>query len=70
MIVFRWILAVLTGLLMTGGLVSFVAYMITGDDSWNTLARRFGRWVWAACLFWFNVEIWGRVLWTLFHWNS
>ena len=31
-------------------------------------ARIFRRWMVTALLLWFNVEVWGRVVWTLIHW--
>ena len=68
MTVLRWIIGVLTALLATGAILTFVGYMLEGDDRWLVYARNFRRWVWSACLFWFNCEIWGRVIWTLVHW--
>ena len=68
MTVFRWIIGVLTALLASGAVLGFVLFLLQDRNDWIVLARRFRRWTWAACLFWFNVEIWGRVIWTLFHW--
>lgn len=66
--VLRWIIGVVTALFASGAILCFVGYMLEGDDRWLMYARRFRQWVWTAGLFWFNSEIWGRVLWTLTHW--
>ena len=29
---------------------------------------RLSRWATIAILFWFNVEVWGRVVWTIITW--
>ena len=68
MIVFRWIIGVLTLLVAAGGLISFVIFIVGDTPEWLELARRFRRWTFAAVLFWFNVEVWGSVLGTLIHW--
>ena len=68
MIIFRWIIGVLSGLLASGAVLSFVIFMARDDEQWIVLARRFRRWTTTAVLFWFNVEVWGRVAWTLIHW--
>ena len=31
-------------------------------------ARSLRRGTYLACLTWFNVEVWGRVIWTIIHW--
>ena len=70
MTIFRWIMGVwVVGL---GGLsvICFVIYMSAGIDLWFARARKFRRLAWAAALFWFNLEIWGRVLWIIIHWSS
>lgn len=68
MIVFRWIMGIITGLLASGAAGSMLIYMLNGDDRLGELSRRLGRLLGAAALFWFNLEIWGRVIWTLIHW--
>jgi hypothetical protein len=35
---------------------------------WIERARSFRRGAYMALLFWFNVEVWGRVIWTIIHW--
>ena len=51
-------------------LVSFVLGVVSGSDVWFARARRFRHWIWLTGLFWFNVEIWGSVAWTLWHWKG
>lgn len=68
MIVVRWILGVVWVLLAGGAGIIFVLYIASGSDHWGGLAKRLGRLVWALSLFWFNTEIWGRVVYTLVHW--
>ena len=68
--IFRWIIGGLAALLACGSLLCFVVFMTTGIDLWAERARNLRRVTSAALLFWFNVEIWGRVLWTIIHWNG
>ncbi|MFZ2651369.1 MAG: hypothetical protein WA210_14800 [Burkholderiaceae bacterium] len=70
MTVFRWIMLVITGGLVTGMVASFVLFIVVDAEVWIERARTLRRLAFAAGLFWFNVEIWGRVLWTLTHWGS
>jgi hypothetical protein len=35
---------------------------------WLERARTFRRGTYLACLLWFNVEVWGRVILTIIHW--
>jgi len=68
MTIFRWIIGIFTLLLAAGGLLAFVIFVLSGTEEWLDLARRFRRWVFAAVLFWFNIEIWGSILRTFIHW--
>jgi hypothetical protein len=68
MTIFRWIIGIFTLLLAAGGLLAFVIFVLSGTEEWLDLARRFRRWVFAAVLFWFNIEIWGSILRALIHW--
>ena len=68
MTVFRWIMGVLAGGLVSVALLCLMVYVSAGIDLWADRARKFGRLAWAVVLFWFNIEIWGRVVWTLVHW--
>jgi hypothetical protein len=68
MTVFRWIIGVL-GLGLVGlSVLSFVLFMIQDAESWIERARQFRRLATVVLLFWFNVEIWGRVIYTLVTW--
>ena len=66
MTIVRWVMGVFSLLLASGGALAFVVYIARGEDEWLELARKFRRWVSAALLFWFNIEIWGRVVRGLF----
>ncbi|MEP7101401.1 MAG: hypothetical protein ABI781_12885 [Burkholderiales bacterium] len=68
MTVFRWIIGVITALLASGCALSFVLFMALDINVWLERARTLRRGTYLACLFWFNVEIWGRVIWTIIHW--
>jgi hypothetical protein len=68
MTVFRWIIGVLSALLAAGSLLSFVMFMALDINVWIERARTLRRGTYMALLFWFNVEVWGRVIWTLIHW--
>ena len=68
MTIFRWIIGIFTLLLAAGGLLAFVIFVLSGTEEWLDVARRFRRWVFAAVLFWFNIEIWGSILRALIHW--
>jgi hypothetical protein len=68
MTVFRWIIGVLSALLVGGSVLSFVLFMALDINVWIERARSLRRGAYMALLFWFNVEVWGRVVWTLIHW--
>jgi hypothetical protein len=68
MTVFRWIMGGIVGLLGAGALLSLVIFISSGIDLWADRARKLRRVAWAGALFWFNLEIWGRVVYTLVHW--
>ncbi|MCE9659561.1 MAG: hypothetical protein K8R60_13440 [Burkholderiales bacterium] len=70
MIVFRWILGVLGAFFAIGATVGFVLFIAFDSKIWLDRARRFRHWVWLIGLFWFNVEVWGRVAWTIWHWGK
>ena len=69
MTVFRWIVGVLGALFAVAGLISFVLSLAPGATGWLQRARRFRHWIWLLLLLWFNVEVWGRVVYTLIHWS-
>jgi hypothetical protein len=68
MTVFRWIIGVIAALMAMGSVVCFVLFISLDIDAWIQRARSFRRGTYLACLTWFNVEVWGRVLWTIIHW--
>ncbi len=68
MTVFRWIMLVITSALFAGAVASFVLFIMVDVEVWIERARALRRLTFAAGLFWFNVEIWGRVIWTLVTW--
>jgi len=68
MTVFRWIIGVLSALLALGATLSFVIFILQDQEQWIERARVFRRWTTTALLFWFNIEVWGRVIWTIVHW--
>ena len=68
MTVFRWIIGVLSGLLAAGSVLSLVLFLAFDIQLWLERARTLRRGTYMAALLWFNVEVWGRVVWTLIHW--
>ncbi len=70
MTVFRWIIGVLSAVLATGSLLSFVLFIAFDIDVWLQRARSLRRGVYMGLLLWFNVEVWGRVIGTLVHWSG
>jgi hypothetical protein len=68
MTIFRWIIGVAAVLLALGSALSFVVFILADVDLWLKRARSLRRLTSAVLLFWFNVEIWGRVLTVLIHW--
>ncbi len=69
MTVFRWIMLFITGTLLAGSVVSFGLFIALDVEVWIERARWLRRQLFAVALFWFNVEIWGRVIWTIVTWN-
>jgi hypothetical protein len=65
--IFRWIIGVLAALLAAGSLLSFALFIAFDIELWLKRARTLRHGVYMALLLWFNVEVWGRVLWTLIH---
>ena len=66
--IFRWIIGALAALLAAGSLLSFVIFIAFDINVWIERAHTLRRGVYMALLLWFNVEVWGRVGWTLIHW--
>ena len=70
MLIFRWIMGVLGGLFAAGWLFTFLMYVLRDDDRFAELGKRLRHFTILIALFWFNFEIWGRVVWTIVTWNS
>ena len=68
MTVFRWFIGVFTAIVAAGALLSFLIFILADVRVWIERARRFRHWTWLAMLLWFNVEVWGRVVYTIIHW--
>ncbi len=69
MTIFRWIMGVLLALFAAGWTFTFLLYVLRDDDRLRELGQKMRRWTITLGLFWFNVEIWGRVVWTIVTWN-
>lgn len=67
--VLRWTLAVVVALLSVGAIASLAVAVGFDNAIWNDRARRLRAWIWVLGLAWFNAEIWGRVAYTILHWN-
>ena len=70
MTIFRWIMGVIGGLFAAGWLFTFLLYVLRDDDRLKELGARLRQYTILIALFWFNFEIWGRVVWTIFTWNT
>jgi hypothetical protein len=66
--VLRWIAAGIGGLLLVGAIFSFALFIAFDINLWKERAGRFAAWIRLLALTWFNVEVWGRVVYTLVHW--
>ena len=66
--ILRWIAAGIAALLAVGALASFALYIAFEARPALERAKRLGAWIRLVALAWFNVEVWGRVFWTLAHW--
>jgi len=66
--IYRWIIGVLSALLVSGSVISFIFFMAGDDERWIEIARRLRQLATVALLFWFNTEVWGRVVYTIVTW--
>jgi hypothetical protein len=64
----RWFLGVTAVLLAAGSAISFVIFIAADIGLWLQRARSLRRLCSAVALFWFNVEIWRRVVLIVVHW--
>jgi hypothetical protein len=68
MTVFRWIMGVLGVLFASGWIFCLMLYVLRGDDRFSELGTKLRRFTFAIVLLWFDIEVWGRVIWTLITW--
>ena len=68
MTIFRWIIGSLAALFAAGSLLSFAMFMAIDNPVLLERTRKFRRATFTLLLLWFNVEIWGRVVYTLVTW--
>ena len=69
MTIFRWIVGAFGAIFAASALLSFIISIAFNAPVWLERARRFRHWLWLVLLFWFNVEVWGRVAYALIHWH-
>jgi hypothetical protein len=69
MTVLRWILGIVAALLAVGGLLGLALGVAFDSRIWSARAKTFRNMLWLVALFWFNVEVWGRVVYTVVHWK-
>ena len=67
--VLRWIAAGIMGLLVVGAAASFGLYIAFEARSALDRAKSIAAWIRLLALFWFNIEIWGRVVYTIVTWK-
>ena len=67
--VLRWIAAGIAALLAVGALASFGLYIAFEARSALDRAKSIAAWIRLLALFWFNIEIWGRVVYTIATWK-
>ena len=68
MTVFRWIIGSIFALLAAGSVLSLVLVLALDIPIWLDRSRSLRRGAYLGGLTWFNIEVWGRVVWTLIHW--
>jgi hypothetical protein len=68
--ILRWSAAGIGAVLALAAIANFGLYIAFEGKPLLERARRLGAWIRLLALGWFNVEVWGRVVWTLVHWVS
>lgn len=68
MTVIYWILGILAAVMASGTALTFLLFIITGDELWVKRARNLRRLTSAILLFWFNLWLWRRVILIIIHW--
>jgi hypothetical protein len=69
MTVFRWIIGVLSAFLVLGATFGFFLFIAFDSQLWLQRARTFRHLLWVLLLFWFNIEVWGKVVYTIWTWK-
>jgi len=67
--ILRSIAAGLLGLLAVGALTCFGLYIAFEAKAALDRAKALSAWIRLLALFWFNVEVWGRVVHTIVTWK-
>ena len=67
--ILRWIAAGIAVLLAVGALASFALYIAFEAKPALERAKQLGAWIRLLALAWFNVEIWGKVVYTIVTWR-
>jgi hypothetical protein len=67
--VLRWIAVGIMAVLAVGAAVNFALYIAFEARPALDRAKRIAAWIRLLALFWFNVEVWGRVVYTIATWR-
>ena len=67
MTIFRWVIGGVTALFAVGWLLSFLLGVMFDGELWAQRALTLRRGLAMLLLLWFNLEVWGRVAWSLIH---
>ena len=67
--VLRWMAVGLMTVLAVGAAVNFALYIAFEARPALDRAKRIAAWIRLFALFWFNVEVWGRVVYTIATWK-
>jgi hypothetical protein len=67
--VLRWIAVGIMAVLALGAAVNFALYIAFEARPALDRAKRIAAWIRLLALFWFNVEVWGRVVYTIATWK-
>ena len=65
MIIFRWGIGTIFALLAAASVLSLLLFLALDIPLWLKRARSLRRGAYLAGLTWFNVEIWGRIVFAL-----
>ena len=67
--VLRWIAVGIMAALALGAAVNFALYIAFEARPALDRAKRIAAWIRLLALFWCNVEVWGRVVYTIATWK-